>query len=86
MAEHNDNNIDFTLPGVPLPKRLSRPLGMREVSSLSETGREVARLRAIHPDLSISFRALDLQNMDEATLRIMLEQMRELIGIGKQPE
>ena len=44
-------------------------------------GKEIAALRSLHPDLRLRFRERDLDAMDRETKLLLLQQMRELLGL-----
>ncbi len=46
-----------------------------------ELGKEIETLKALHPDLQLEFR--DLDSLDRAAKLLLLDQMRDMLGIRK---
>jgi len=46
-----------------------------------ELGKEIETLKALHPDLQLEFR--DLNSLDRAGKLLLLDQMRDMLGIRK---
>ncbi|MBT3201243.1 MAG: hypothetical protein HN350_15190 [Phycisphaerales bacterium] len=46
-----------------------------------ELGKEIETLKALHPDLQLEFR--DLNSLDRTGKLLLLEQMRDMLGIRK---
>ena len=47
----------------------------------SELDRQIARLLILHPSLQIKFRQNDLASLNDETKLILLEDMRDVLGI-----
>ena len=48
----------------------------------SELDREVARLLVLHPEIQIKFRNNNLPSLDDSDKRVLLETMRDVLGIA----
>ena len=46
-----------------------------------ELGKEIETLKALHPDLQLEFR--DIDSLDRAGKLLLLDQMRDMLGIRK---
>jgi len=59
--------------------------GARQNGTLCQSGdelaREIAALKALHPDLQLEFRDRDLNSMSGETKLALLQDMREALGI-----
>ena len=64
------------------PEEGARGLGAGPAPQ-DDIDRDIATLKALHPEIEIRFRQDDLAHMSRHTKRLLLEQMRELLGIEK---
>ena len=48
----------------------------------SELDRDVARLLVLHPEMQIKFRNNNLPSLDDSAKEVLLEAMRDVLGIA----
>ena len=48
----------------------------------SELDKEVARLLVLHPEIQIKFRNNNLPSLDDSAKRVLLEAMRDVLGVA----
>jgi len=66
--------------GTGWPENAARPDG-GETSAGDELDAEIAALKALHPHLHLEFRQSDLRSMSRETKRLLLQDIREALGI-----
>ena len=76
-AETSDPAREDSLP----PAGTGWPDNGALCQSGDELAREIAALKALHPDLQLEFRDRDLNSMSGETKLALLQDMREALGI-----
>ena len=54
---------------------------LRDVQVDSDIDRHILRLLHLHPALKVKFRNQDLSNLDDATKRVLIQDMNDVLGI-----
>jgi len=67
---------------VAAPARLLRPVPGLDVSApTSQLDKHITRLLALHKNVSVKFRKVDLAAMDDTTKRALLASINRVLGI-----
>jgi len=74
-------DIDVPTGGVSLPAGLRRKLAPIATSGVSPLVKHIQRLKALHPEIHLKFRDVKLTEMDDATLRLLLTNLNEQLGV-----
>lgn len=67
--------------GKPLPASLQRKLPKLESPSSRTLVKHIVRLKALHPEVRLNFRQVQLEQMDEATLKVLLSDLNGQLGV-----
>lgn len=80
-GDHHESR-EGALAGARMPEALRAPTGPISVEGLDELGKHLARLKALHPDLQVAFRASDLKTMTHEERVLLLGDVNEALGIS----
>lgn len=67
--------------GVELPAELRRNLPPLPRGEKSGLVKHIMRLQVLHPEVKLKFRDVKLTDLDEDTLKVLLEDMNEQLGV-----
>lgn len=67
--------------GAALPARLRRNLPSLPNDQTSKLIKHIMRLQALHPEVHIKFRDVNLVGMDEPTLQLLLKDFNNQLGV-----
>jgi len=73
--------MDVPTGGISLPPGLRRKLAPLAPAGASPLVNHIHRLKALHPEIHLKFRDVNLTEMDEPTLRLLLANLNELLGV-----
>ncbi len=74
-------DMDAPTGGVSLPHGLRRKLAPLPTAGASPLVKHIQRLKALHPEIHLKFRDVKLTEMDESTLRLLLANLNEQLGV-----
>ncbi|MFO0830220.1 MAG: hypothetical protein U0637_00115 [Phycisphaerales bacterium] len=80
MAKVTRASEEAPCGGVALPGKFRRDLPALP-SQASSLVKHIMRLKAMHPEVHVKFRDVKLNEMDEATLRMLLDDLNEQLGV-----
>ena len=83
MTRQNDNKVDAegVLAGASLPTVRRFKAETIRTSGLDEVSLQLARLKTLHPQLSVHFRTEDLGEMTVGERQLLLQDCYEVLGV-----
>lgn len=81
MSKSRKHTEELSCGGSRLPDRLRRTLPALPSQQTNVLVKHIMRLKAMHPEIHIKFRDVQLTDMDECTLQLLLDDLNEQLGI-----
>lgn len=80
--KQQNSNSDGVLAGGQFPEAMRAPTHGIESPSRDELSLHLQRLKALHPNLKVNFRAQDLAQMTAEEKRMLIEDCYQVLGIA----
>ncbi len=81
MPQPRDDGADLPIGGIPRSARPRASVSLRQSPGASALAQHIEMLCQLHPHVVTSNRRQDVAAMDEATLRLLLEDINAALGI-----